>query len=517
MKKNICKLKKSFTLLFIAFCLSVHAQIVNTIAGTGATGYSGDGGSALLADLNLPAAIISDAAGNIYFTDWLNHCVRKIDQNGIITTLAGTGTGGFSGDGGPAILAQLNYPYGICLDAAGNIYIGSASRLRKVDTNGMITTIAGTGSSGFSGDGGPATLAQLNSIANIAVDNLGNIFVADMNNNCVRKIDTSGIISTIAGVGTVGGYSGDGGQAVLALMRAPLGVTVDKTGNLFIADSYNHCIRKVDTSGVITTIAGTGMMGYTGDAGFATFAQLYVPTNVDVDTLGNVYILDELNSCIRKIYTNGIITTIAGTGTAAISPDGGLATNTALFFPKGLEYRDGRIYISDSQSYRIRMFCENHLGINASPNNICVGQTTTLSASGADSYTWSTNDTVTNINVTPSVTTTYSVYTTNNFGCENYKQITIFVALCTNVDEFAIDKSKFTIFPNPVNAELYIDVANANEYNLEIYNALGKLVLNLINCANRSKINIGSLGTGLYYYKVKIPQHEYTGKFVRQD
>ncbi|MBX3165177.1 MAG: T9SS type A sorting domain-containing protein [Bacteroidetes bacterium] len=507
---------KSFIItLVLTFCLSVNAQIINTIAGSGNAGYSGDGGLAINAELNLPAAICSDTAGNIYFADALNHCVRKINQNGIITTIAGIGVIGYSGDGGLAVLAELSYPYGVCVDVAGNIYISVGNRVRKVDTNGIITTIAGNGTSGFSGDGGLATFAELKGTANIAVDNIGNIFIADMNNSRIRKVDINGIISTVAGNGTVG-YSGDGGQAVAAQLGVPAGVGVDKEGNLFIADRYYHCIRKINTNGTITTIAGTGISGYSGDYGLAALAQLYFPTALDVDTLGNIYIVDELNSCIRKIDTSGIITTIAGTGTWGISDDGGEATNTALYYPKGMTYIDGRIYISDSQSNRIRIFCENKLEITASPNSICTGEATTLSISGASSYTWSTNESAANISVTPVDTTTYAVNAIDNYGCQNKAQIRVSVSPCTSVDELENGNDELKVYPNPANEMLNVELEMKNESAVEIYvyNILGNVILNEnVNIENNvAQINVSALKSGMYFIKIGNA----TQKFVKE-
>ena len=209
---------------------------------------------------------------------------------------------------------NLNSPSGVTVDGAGNLYIADTNnhRIRKVDTSGVITTVAGTGVSGYSGDDGLATAAQLNNPYGVTVDGAGNLYIADRSNHRIRKVDTSGVITTVAGTGAYG-YSGDDGTAITAQLNFPYGVTIDSIGNLYIADSFNHRIRKVDTSGVITTVAGTGAQGNSGDGGAATAAQLNSPSNVTVDSAGNLYIADTNNHRIRKVDTSGVITTVSGT------------------------------------------------------------------------------------------------------------------------------------------------------------------------------------------------------------
>jgi hypothetical protein len=243
--------------------VSAASGIITTIAGTGVSGFSGDGGPATDATIHNPYGIYADAVGNVYFTDASNHRVRKIDAaTGIISTIAGGGTS--VGDGGPATDAVLTYPYNVFQDEKGNIYIGEDARIRKLDTaTGTITTIAGTGIHGFSGDGGPATNAQLRAASGIAFDKKGNFIFADRANHRIRKIDTNGIITSI--VGTSNGYSGDGGLATNAQIYGPIGIAIDSIDNIIIADNGNNFIRKVNAkTGVITTIAGVGN-GTTGD------------------------------------------------------------------------------------------------------------------------------------------------------------------------------------------------------------------------------------------------------------
>ena len=299
------------------------SSTITTVAGIGTGGYSGDGGQATSAQLYDPFAVAVDAQGSLYISDTSNHRVRKV-SNGVITTVAGTGTKGYSGDGGQATSAQLYYPEGIAVDGQGNVYIADEynHRIRKVTPDGIITTVAGTGTLGYSGDGGQATSAQLNYPYGVAVDGQGNVYIADDDNNRIRKVTTDGIITTVAGTGTAGD-TGDGGQATSAQIYDPYAVAVDAQGNLYIGEDSGHRVRKV-SGGVITTVAGTGTKGFSGDGGQATSAQLYYPDGVAVDAAGNLYIADEYNHRIRKV-SGGIITTVAGTGTEGFSGDGGPA------------------------------------------------------------------------------------------------------------------------------------------------------------------------------------------------
>ena len=404
--------------------------IITTYAGTGEWGYDEDHENkpATEATLNWPTGITLDGDGNLYIADSYNHRIRKVDSSGIITTYAGISRSRDEdlsapiddtdiGDGGLAIEAKLNWPNGVAVDEIGNLYIADRDhhRIRKVDTSGIITTFAGSGEKGgFGGDGGNATAAQLNQPNGVALDKNGNLYIADRENNRIRKIsnvnDPDGanrIITTIAGgddgsatsatltgirgvavdvdgkvfiantlnhqvlemdtdtaeiivfAGT--GDIGDGRPATSARLLGPTGVALDADSNVYISDTSNNRVRKVDTNGIITTIAGTGEEGDGGDGGPATSAQLSAPTGITVDPEGNVYISDRGNHRIRKIDTSGIITTIAGTGDRGDVEkdgdvgDGGPATSAQLFFPNGLAvHPDGNLYIADSYNHRIR-------------------------------------------------------------------------------------------------------------------------------------------------------------------
>ena len=330
--------------------------IITTVAGNGSTGYPGDGGKATEAFLYYPTGITADNTGNIYLADAGSHRIRKIDTDGIITTVAGNGLEGYSGDGGRATAASLNSPLGVAVDSAGNIYFAEyySNRIRKVDTEGIITYVAGKGSGGYSGDGGQAIEASLYAPMDVAADNAGSIYIADSANHRIRKVDTDGIITTIAGNGSPS-YSGDGGKATEASLSSPEGVAVDSAGNIYFTEHFGHRIRKIDTDGIITTVAGNGSGGYSGDGGKATEASLNYPIGVMVDNVGNIYIADPGNNRIRKVDTDGIITTVAGNGIRSYSSDGGKATEASLNYPKGVVVDSvGNIYVSDYGNHRIR-------------------------------------------------------------------------------------------------------------------------------------------------------------------
>ena len=344
-----------FTLVFLS--LSTHAQIITTVAGDSTEGYNGDNILATTAELNDPTCIAIDTAGNLYIVDRGNNRIRKVTaSSGIITTIAGTGIAGFSGDNGIATLAQINYPYGIAIDTLGNIFFsdGDNARIRKIDTSGIITTIAGNGIYGYNGDSIMATAAEFESPGGITVDRWENIYVAVYNSNMVRKISPSGIITTVAGTGGYG-HSGDNGMATAATLNNPNDVNVDAIGNLYIADYSNNRVRKVDTSGIITTFAGNGTYGYNGDDTYADSAEFRGPVCIATDGHGSVYISDVYNQRLRKVSAIGIITTYAGDGTEGYLGDNGPATEAELRAPVGVAVDgSGTVYIADAGNNRIR-------------------------------------------------------------------------------------------------------------------------------------------------------------------
>jgi Leucine-rich repeat (LRR) protein len=341
--------------------LQDNSSIATTAGQVGSQGDAGDGGPATAALLNAPKGLAINNGGNIYVADTQNHRIRKIDSQRNITTIAGNGNPGYSGDDGAATQAKLNSPMDVALDnTAQHLYIADRdnARIRKLDlTTGIITTVAGTNRKGYTGDNGPATAAKLHTPVAIALDGNNNIYIADAGRHRIRKVDNStGIISTIAGKGSRGSR-GDNGPATNAQLNQPSGLAVDKAGNLYITDTGNNRIRKIDNTGTISTVAGNGNTGYAGDNGPATAAKLNGPTDVTTDNAGNLYIADNNNHVIRKVDSNGNITTAIGNGNgnAGYSNDGTLATVTKLYNPSNVALdNNGNLLISDTNNHLIR-------------------------------------------------------------------------------------------------------------------------------------------------------------------
>jgi sugar lactone lactonase YvrE len=322
------------------------------VAGIARAGYSGDGGPATNAQLNTPYGLALDPSGNLYVADSGNHRIRRIAPGGLITTVAGTGVPGFSGDSGPAATAQLNSPVDVAVDASGNLYIADAynQRVRKI-AQGTITTVAGDGTCCFSGDNGPASKAQLHQPEGLAVDTSGNLYIADLGNNRIRKVSPAGVITTVAGLGS-SGFGGDNGPATSAQLQIAWAVAVDPSGNLYIADGDR--VRKV-SGGTITTVAGMQFAGFSGDGAAANRAQLNGALGIAVDSSGNLYVADTGNNRVRKIAAAGVISTIAGDGTHNFSGDGGAAVNAQMYNPQGIALgAGGAVYVSEFA--RVRRF-----------------------------------------------------------------------------------------------------------------------------------------------------------------
>jgi sugar lactone lactonase YvrE len=358
------RLMKYLCLLLLGFLISNRADcqgIITTIAGNGMTQYIGDGSPATNFSLGGPAGICLDKVGNLYIANLYTARISKLLHDTLITIVDTAGISGYSGDGGLADTAALSNPIGVCLDTGGNLYITDVyyDVVRKVNVEGFISTICGSGSGGFGGDGGPATMAQIETPHGTCIDRSGNLYVADFGNHRVRKMDlNSGIITTFAGTGT-NSYSGDNGPAAQAELSFPSGVCTDLQGNIYIADYDNNRIRKVDgNSGIITTVAGNGNQNYNGDGGLATNASLNQPNSVFVANDGSIYISDFGNNVIRVVTGAGFIYTIAGSGllgTYGNYGDGGKADTAKFEGPTAISVdNSGNIFIADGGNSTIR-------------------------------------------------------------------------------------------------------------------------------------------------------------------
>ncbi len=547
-----------FSILVLSCKMFVHAQTISTIAGIGIAGYSGDGGPATSAKLWGPVKIVFDGAGNMYFTDGGNSSVRKINSAGIITRFAGNGTPGFFGDGGPATVAELYNPTGIAIDGTGNIYICDVTnrRIRKVNTLGIISTIAGNGTYGYTGDGGMATDAEIKYPSGIVLDASGNIFIADNGCNVIRKINTAGIISTIAGTG-IAGYGGDGMPATAAQFNGPGHIAIDMSGNLFIPDLFNRRVRKIDAMGIISTVAGTGTAGYSGDGGPATAALLNQPSSIGIDELGNLYIGDVVNNVIRKVNTSGIITTIAGTGVAGYSGDGGPATAAKIKQPLVSVNCARNVYFTDGSNNVIRKIRYNHSPLftlsHTQTLNVCASTINApinalLPAADTDSLqtlNWSvaasamhgavagsyvavsTGSTVTptGLSYTPAAgyvgADTFKIKVND---CDYYSDT---MTICVTVSNCALGPSSISyskvndgirIWPNPTNNELFIENSNNTSSSLSIVNTMGKHLstpgLN-IKPNDVLRIDVSFLTTGLYFLTLHGEQSNQVIKFLK--
>lgn len=330
--------------------------VISTFAGTGTGEYSGEAGAATSAGINQPWGMVFDSSGTLFFADQVNCRIRKI-SSGTISLVAGTGSCGYTEDKVAATSAGLNYPTHLAFNSSGGLLIADTynHRIRLVAADGNISTLAGTGDMGYYGDEAEAIKAYLYYPTGIAVDSAGVIYIADTYNHVIRKVTTDGKIDTYAGDGAAGS-KGDGGKAIEARLRYPTGLAFDSAGNLYIADSNNHRIRKINKDGIISTVAGSGAYGFSGDGGPATEATLGYPDDVYVDKSGNMYIVDTVNSRVRYVGTDGIIRTIAGNGRYGSKGDGGLATSAELRFPSAILMNSaGSLILADTQNNKLRL------------------------------------------------------------------------------------------------------------------------------------------------------------------
>jgi len=345
-----------FALLVLCAPVRMQAQVITTVANIElGCGYSGDGSAAIYAKFDEPKGIAIDKFGSLYIADPANNRVRMIDAYGIVRTFAGNGKGGYSGDGGKATSAELNRPYYVAIDAEGNVYISDTynCRVRKVNASGIISTVAGNGVLGSSGNNGPAIKAELTYPYGLCFDAAGNLYIAD--GLWVKKVNTEGIISNVVGSGQTD-YGGDGGPATSASCGSNVAVACDNKGNLYVADGRFNCIRKVDANGIITKFAGAKITNVndtaSGDGGQAIDARIFSPSDLKFDSYGNLFVVDEGDGRIRKIDSAGIITTLAGDGSAKHSGDGNPANKAGVFLPYGMVIDENEnIYFTETSQY----------------------------------------------------------------------------------------------------------------------------------------------------------------------
>jgi hypothetical protein len=500
---------KNYFLSLLALCLATPAftQILRTYAGDGTAAYGGDGGLATAAQIDEPIGVYYDASGNVYITEYNGHRIRKVSPTGIISTIAGTGIAGYNGDGIPATAAQLKTPMSITGDASGNLYFSDYdnNRIRKIDAAGIISTYAGNGTIGYGGDGSAATAAQLNNPKGLVIDNTGNMYVADFYNHRIRKIDASGIITTFAGNGS-GSFSADGVPATASELNFPSDVAMDTGGNLLIADYLNHRIRKVDATGIIHTVAGYGTGAYSGDGGPATSAALNNPRSIAVDDSNNIYIADLYNHRIRKVSEAGIITTIAGTGVSAYGGFSATAATSPISYPSSICMGGGQdLYFVDG--YRIRLYtCPPPVaGPITGADSVCMGDSILLADTTAGGY-WTaagSNITVSGSGFVTGITTGTDtiIYTVTNTCASTRAKKAITVYDCnTGVHDLSVHKVMLAISPNPAQNQIFLKSTKPIG-KVSIYDIAGRTLYEGTHSSSQAAINLAPLPSGMYLLK----------------
>jgi hypothetical protein len=549
-------------ILFLAFLLqgiafTTVAQIITTIAGNSIPAYTGDGFSSLLAQLDHPKGVAIDNTGNIYIADAGNNVIRKINIFGIISTIAGNGTPGYSGDGLTATAAELNAPNGVLLDSLNNLYICDADNycIRKVNTAGIISTVAGTGGvTGYMGDGLAATAAQMSFPAGIAMDPAGNLFIADEYNNCIRKVNTSGIISTYAGAGGTG-YTGDNGAATAANIGFPLGVAADGYGNVYISLYFSDIVCKVNTAGIINNIAGTaGINGFTGDGGPATAGQFDSPWGIASDGAGNVYVADNVNERIRRVNASGILSTVAGNGSSGYFGDGASATLAELRGPAGVMVApNGTVYIADYNNHAIRRvagtwtnppsFTGGHLqSLPACENASMVSINSLMAITDIDAGQWevwhvvtlplhgtlfspfsavSTGGTITPTGLSYKPATGYTgtdsfrVRITDGTASDTTKVVVTVTACPTGIAAQVVN-SGMTVFPNPNTGTFTFNLSSVNDEkaSVVISNIVGKKVKKFTTVTNTATDVKSDVPNGIYFLNATTMHGQWNGKIL---
>lgn len=521
------------SIVTVLFSIGANAQIITRFAGDTTLGFSGDGGPATAAQMNQPLVLARDAAGNVYIGEGNGNKIRKVTPAGIISTIAGnSGTFGWSGDGGPATAAEFFGAHGIAFDAAGNLFVADFGNhvIRKINTSGIISTVAGAGGvSGYSGDGGPATAAKFNHPRDVKFDAAGNMYICDWSNNAIRKISTSGIVTTIAGTG-VAGYSGDGGTATAAQMNLPYRVAFDAVGNLFFIDGDNHCVRKINTSGIISTVVGNGTSGFSGDGGIATAALLNIPTALTFDAAGNMYIADRGNGRIRKVNTSGIISTVVGTGAPFETGDGGPATAATINRPFDVMFDpSNNMYIADINGHTVRKVIALPVAAyTASADTVCVDSCITFTSSGTgslDSMTWSIPGITiatphsNSINVCFPATGAYpvslSVY--NISGSDVHTASYTVINCPTGVRTIGnTDRMNAQLYPNPNSGNFNIRLLSGfnEEAELTVSDLMGKQVMKFSVTTNRPLDVRTDLPRGMYFISGSSLHSNYSARMV---
>ncbi len=510
--------------LFACTATGAFAQKITTIAGNGTPGTSGDNGPATAALMHNPDGI-AVFGNNLYIGEVYSHRVRKIDlSTGIITAFAGTGVSGYSGDGFAATNAQLSNVYGISVDSSGNLYITDQANyvVRKVNTAGIITTFAGSGTYGFSGDNGPATAANISDVNGVTPDLHGNLFIADHNNYCVRKVDATGIITTIAGTPSTAGSSGDGGPASACTFRTLTDVSIDASGILYVSDYGNYKVRTIDLAGNVNTIVGDGFSGYTGNGGPATAAECSGTTRVWVDAEGNIFFDDAYNYVVRKIDPSGIITVEVGSGTVGYSGDGGPAT-AARLGAVGPITGDacGHLFICDYGNHCIRKVSYPPRVITG-PDTVCITSSITL-ANFIGCGIWHSADvSKATIDSSTGIVTGISTGTVNISYTANDSTVTtsVYVKDCpTSVaGEAARAKYPLAVFPDPSHGTFTINIGSAtrDEAIIVITNMMGEKVKELETTTNMNTSIQLDVPAGIYFVAAITKNNTATAKISIQ-
>lgn len=527
MTKNA--MKKILLTLLVVVPFVLKAQMISTIAGDGTPGHLGDAGLATAAEINDPEGIFVDATGNIYITESNGNYIRKINAAGVISTIAGTGVAGYIGDGFAATSAKINAPFAVFVDPAGNVFFSDYNNnvIRKISTSGIISTIAGNGTAGYLGDGLQATVAELNHPTGISFDGAGNLYIGDFSNQRVRKVNTSGVISTFAGNGTPG-WTADGVQATATTLWDPNFLHATASGDLYITDNKNHRIRLVKGStGIITTVAGNGTPGGTGDGGPATAAELDFPGGVDFDATGNMYIPGDLIHNVRVVNTMGIINNYAGSGTAGFL-DNVPATAGELHTPVDVAFDHfGNLLIVDQLNNRVRRVgaCINTITaqpvndtVFAGTNAIYAVTTTMLSPT----YQWQENPGTgftdlaevipysgvnTNTLIIHEVnmlynTTHYRCVISNAMNCPDTSAGPILIIKNNISGVTHINaQSRISIYPNPTSTTLTVN-SDCQIDRVTIANILGQTVYDHGFGTRQAQLNVADLASGLYFLKI---------------